>query len=630
MRTDFKVRWSLGGSYGSVQYRGGRDVVKAAAERVARSKGIKCLVGPEIKGWVGVYPENNGQDQTVGAEIAREAGGEAIHLLVHDDDIFAYWFWRDGELIDSYWSQPGYFGEEQRAEQEAMAGRAEVFAHLLGDGVGRLRGLLERKEGKFTFEVERLEQFAKLLGISNAVTAYDYLKSGETEGIRKWKQFVEVPDDEIQAEKAAAREKKKRIKAEKKRLEGEGLLLYEEIRKGVIPRACRAGEGFMVGWHGMDVKKGELIQWHQSPWREARAVRAEEKRNLFALTSTPDGRIVVIAFNDGAIVWRSDDPDGPLREIPKLEWSIEASLSADGRMLAHSDREGVHVTAIENGERLATLRSEGTRLGFLHPDGQWLVVSRSGICLMAVRREAPIRELYIGGKSQLSAAFAGAREKAIKAINVDEMVEKWRQNMERGMAQAVEWAKKGKMQLSHEQMDAFRKNMEKGVEDYRKRLVEAQEGRSPLPIQGNETPGCVAFSRDGKRMWCGTDKGLRGYEWADVLAARGEEMPRPRWQFEPDPVNRTAYIYAVQEEAAGGAVVFAGYDGKVRRMELDSGEVREILTPPDGGAAIAMCLCVDESALGVITRPGFWEIPKGRDERAIWQVWNYRGLVAAR
>src|SRR5258705_4223 len=103
----------MGGHYGSVQvWSEDRQRVLAVAEEIARAKQIKMLVGPALKGWIGIYPENNGQDETVGREFAQRLDGYLIHLLVHDDDIFLYWFFHDGREIDSYYSRPGYFGDD--------------------------------------------------------------------------------------------------------------------------------------------------------------------------------------------------------------------------------------------------------------------------------------------------------------------------------------------------------------------------------------------------------------------------------------------------------------------------------------------------------------------------------------
>ncbi len=75
----------MGGFYGSTQLRTtDRPRVLAAAEAVAREMRIECLVGPALGGWVGVYPEGNGQDDVVGQRLAAAVGGHALHVLVRD------------------------------------------------------------------------------------------------------------------------------------------------------------------------------------------------------------------------------------------------------------------------------------------------------------------------------------------------------------------------------------------------------------------------------------------------------------------------------------------------------------------------------------------------------------------
>jgi hypothetical protein len=59
--------------------------------------------------------------------------------------------------------------------------------------VKRLAKLLRRGEEQELDAESQLAEFAKALKISNALTAYDYLKSGEIEGVKKWKQFSEIP-----------------------------------------------------------------------------------------------------------------------------------------------------------------------------------------------------------------------------------------------------------------------------------------------------------------------------------------------------------------------------------------------------------------------------------------------------
>jgi hypothetical protein len=93
----------MGGFYGSVQVRSeDRDRVKAVAEEVARSLECRMLVAPAIDGWVGLFPEMSGQDERVGAAIAEQIDADVLHLMVHDDDVFAYWLYRESRLVDSF------------------------------------------------------------------------------------------------------------------------------------------------------------------------------------------------------------------------------------------------------------------------------------------------------------------------------------------------------------------------------------------------------------------------------------------------------------------------------------------------------------------------------------------------
>jgi hypothetical protein len=217
---------NMGGFYGSIQVRTtDRAAVKMAAERVAGEKKIRCLIGPELNGWVGIYPEGSGQDDSVAAEIARQIEADVLHLMVHDDDVLAYWLWRKHELVDSYWSKPGYFGEENRADEESRRGDAEQFRSIVGDKTKDLPKVLNR-ETEYTFESERLKKLAKLFGISNAVTEYDSLVSDERVGIKGWRNFDKIPADPVAPDAIAAKPKSKPAKSIRETLKKSGLLLY--------------------------------------------------------------------------------------------------------------------------------------------------------------------------------------------------------------------------------------------------------------------------------------------------------------------------------------------------------------------------------------------------------------------
>ncbi len=105
----------MGGRYGSIHIRtDDRDAVLRALDKFEVNLTRNFLVAPVIDGWVTVFPEHNGQDAAVFEPLANKLSGYAlVCCLVHDDDVFAYWLYDRGQLIDSYNSCPDYFGSKE-------------------------------------------------------------------------------------------------------------------------------------------------------------------------------------------------------------------------------------------------------------------------------------------------------------------------------------------------------------------------------------------------------------------------------------------------------------------------------------------------------------------------------------
>ena len=192
-------RIRVGGFYGSVQIRGkDRDAVHSVLADFSRNTGRRFLVGPPLNGWIGIYPDDSGQELDLARDLARRLPGEVFAVRVHDDDAFAYEYYRDGEPIDAYDSCLVDVDEVSEEKSLALRWRPEAFAHLVSD-LAKLRAMKERlaaqSSGRDVLATELLEAFADTLGIQNAVTSYDYLlENGETADIEGWDQFVGVPD----------------------------------------------------------------------------------------------------------------------------------------------------------------------------------------------------------------------------------------------------------------------------------------------------------------------------------------------------------------------------------------------------------------------------------------------------
>src|SRR5215469_12897446 len=118
----------MGAHYRSLQIKGdNRDAIIAALENLARTHKAKFLVGPEIKGWIGVYPDDDASAGTIAAALAKELNATLLDLMVYHSDVFYYKFYRGDRLVDEYSSRPDFFGAVAPAEYERLRGKPEVF-----------------------------------------------------------------------------------------------------------------------------------------------------------------------------------------------------------------------------------------------------------------------------------------------------------------------------------------------------------------------------------------------------------------------------------------------------------------------------------------------------------------------
>ena len=185
--------------FGSIHVKtGDASRVREALETVARRTDSRFLMGPEVNGWISVFPDQDQSDEA-SVHLARLLPEDIFQFMVHDDDIFMYWFYRKGELVDRYNSYPDYFegmGDTVVSEEEKQqcVGRPELFQDLLSgpDKLAKLKQLLAASHDDYMFENERMAKFARLLGLANALGSYDYLQEGERDWIEGWERFVHI------------------------------------------------------------------------------------------------------------------------------------------------------------------------------------------------------------------------------------------------------------------------------------------------------------------------------------------------------------------------------------------------------------------------------------------------------
>ncbi len=124
----------MGGWYNSIHIRNdSADPVKDVLQELARDGKCRFYLAPPINGWVGVFAKMLPHVQ-ISTKIAKKLPLDIIELAVYDDDVFCYWYFRQGKLIDSFESCPDYFGQSvSEKNAESLRGRPEVFSNILGD-----------------------------------------------------------------------------------------------------------------------------------------------------------------------------------------------------------------------------------------------------------------------------------------------------------------------------------------------------------------------------------------------------------------------------------------------------------------------------------------------------------------
>ena len=601
----------MGGYYGTIHVRTeDRDAVRSAVESVLSERTGRFLIAPPIDGWVTVYPEHNGQDQAISEALAAKLPGKAlIHCLVHDDDIFAYWLFDGGRAVDTYNSCPGYFGDPNPPPR---GGNARALAHLLLDPakVNDLQSLLDAD--RFTFELERQDQFAALLGLPNTAYAYEYLQDGETDGVRQWKRFVHVPD--LAQEKVTGRAAAAKVRAELKQLQRDGILLEDELAekssnkrffKTPVWAIDPAGPTAVRSWQECMATAGAGAVWQRlaapdwgaEPWDFPGLGQAR------SLQFSPTGsRLAAYAGNPSRVgIW-------DVREKRQL---AEKQFSGPVTAMSFSPDESWLFVVVQNYPPPTQLHRIGLRPGLEdavladellhfqavipHPHGRLLALADNYGILLVV----DVASMQIINQAWIKEANSPLPEVVRDAIVGD------------AMGKALD---EFKNHVSKEQLDQYR----------------LQSARHFLP---KETISHGNFSPDGEWLFCGTNGGLRALNWDDVLRCPNMTPVSVRLSADAQLAHHNGrggialehrLVYGVVYDALRGRVLFSGLEGKICFLELNDGRTGDLLTVPARASLIQLALTPDRLAL-VATAHQF-DFESNRPIPSHFQVWSYPAL----
>jgi WD40 repeat protein len=649
----------MGAFYGSVQVRGeDRESVRAALEELARKKRRKFLLGPALDGWIGVYPDGNGQDLRVVGELARRLPGELVAVLVHDDDIFAYEYYRDGKRVDRYNSVPDYFEEVSEAERRRLRGRPERLAHLASDPA-RFAALRDRLDGqareRVVFASELLEAFAETLGIRNALTSYEYLKENEeTDDVEGWEQFVHVPD--LGRERARRRAADAAIEEEKDRLTRDGRLIAE--RGGLkgwaspSPWWCPSpdGQGFLVAWssHADPKEEPRPLERHGPPWSAGPATTEwAVGAHVYGLAPSPSGRYLAVAHAAGdwkASLWDLQE-NRRVAEAPQVRAVTWVGFLPDESAMVSvsSDGEGgrVVLTPVDGGEG-RVIPIGHAKLAAVHPSGSWLVVADNlnRLLVVEVASGRVERTRFVGGRyaaSALERELAAQAEAALSKIDFDDVERMVRQQQEAMLGRLT----KAKLPPDVGSVEAFKERLERQISEelrkMRERFAGARAPERPAPEdRGTEGVFAARFDPSGRWLCLATMGGVRVYPWSEVVGEDGD-LPRPALavdvagsmvQVGSRPAHLGGFVYDLDLDPDRNRLLFAGLDGRVRFLDLDTGRSGVLLEPPALPPIHRVGLSRDGATLALTTNPDMFA--RSRDRRGpVLQFWDYRAIVRA-
>jgi hypothetical protein len=634
----------MGAHYGSIQIRStDQKAVVKSVETIARARNIKCLVGPAFNGWVGVYPESNGQDDAVGADIAKEFGGTAIHILIHDDDVMAYWLWRDGQLCDSYYSKPGYFGEAQRAKEESMAGTPEQFESIIGEKTEALKEILRRDRKVGALESERLDDFAKLLGITNALTAYEYLKEEECEGVKGRRKFQEVPGDLARAEaeqkkrerlaaNKQAREERRRVETWRDELRSSGVLLRRSEDKHGNAHTVAVDGGFVTAWPDFGIGRLEICG---PPWHEKKRLDIELPGVLRALCVDQGHRYVGVGTGPRATIFHV--AEGQWTQVSETVLDDEiwhVAVSAGATHVACSTQTAITVIEMASGRNLLEIPAENGGHLCMHPQGRHLMaILRSGIALLiSLQDTLETREIYFGGKTEVPWG-SGLPGVAFREFDIDAIVAEQQDRIDlvcSKLAHTIRKASntgKGSAEASLE-MSQIRKHMQRQHEWQLRRLKQLNANRG-VTIKPNEQISSCAFTADGKFLCVATDMSLSVFDWQQFMQS-GDPLPQPLLRL---PFDRPPHIHRIEPEIGQSGILFAS-QSKIYRMDLKTGKMEDLFHSREWGWVSGLAFSEDGQFLSVqhVGRQGQGSKLAMQGTGEIWSYPEFRrgaGLLSA-
>ena len=185
----------MGATYLSLQLRTtNRNAGLECLESIAAANagaGLQFYVAEPIDGWLAVFPNFTPELERTAKLISAQLDCLVLLLLLADEDDLYFMFFRDGKQLP--WFKIGVGRKRTGKEREKLAKKLDVLAEICDtESRAKLVSLLA-DASDVTFMSDSLRSVCEILGIRNAFTSFDYLRSGDRDGLKTPGEPVLVP-----------------------------------------------------------------------------------------------------------------------------------------------------------------------------------------------------------------------------------------------------------------------------------------------------------------------------------------------------------------------------------------------------------------------------------------------------
>lgn len=186
----------MGNFYTNVTLRGPDE---AAVVEAVKAAGYLAYISPTVSGYTMVCEERSDeQDEDVWNEVPRRLSQElqcpALAVLNHDDDIFSYVLYRNGELLDEYNSLPDYWDDTDDPVPPEGGNPAVLCEHFGMPGVvSEVERVLRSTDDELALAMERHWALVRALQWPPLQFQQGYQYIAEDENAENW-QKVEPPE----------------------------------------------------------------------------------------------------------------------------------------------------------------------------------------------------------------------------------------------------------------------------------------------------------------------------------------------------------------------------------------------------------------------------------------------------